>query len=208
MPPASFDPATLAFYATEAPVYTARGTDGASRPLERFLGRLTPGCRILELGCGGGRDAALMISQGFDVEPTDGVAEIAAQAEARLGRPVRVMRFDQLDAVEAYDAIWASATLLHVPRGGLSAILTRIWHALKPGGWHEASYKGGGREGRDRFDRYFNYPTRAEIKGYYAESAPWEFARIEEGLGGGYDGQQGPWVNVTVRKSFFEGRDA
>jgi SAM-dependent methyltransferase len=196
----SFDPTTLAFYAAEAPVYTARGTDGASRHLEVFLDRLAPGCRILELGCGGGRDAAAMITRGFDVEPTDGVAEIAAQAEERLGRPVRVMRFDELDAVADYDAIWASATLLHVPREGLSAILTRIWRALKPGGWHEASYKAGGTEGRDGFDRYFNYPSRDEIAGFYAASAPWEFVQIEEGLGGGYDGKQGPWVNVTVRK--------
>jgi SAM-dependent methyltransferase len=196
----SFDPTTLAFYAKEAPVYVARGTDEASRHLEAFLDRLTPGCRILELGCGGGRDAALMISHGFDVDPTDGVAEIAAQAEQRLGRPVRVMRFDELEAVEAYDAVWASATLLHVPREGLTAILARIWRALKPGGWHEASYKGGGSAGRDGYDRYFNYPTRAELESYYAASAPWEFVQIEEGLGGGYDGKQGPWVNVTVRK--------
>lgn len=196
----TFDPATLAFYANEAPVYAARGTDGANRHLEAFLDRLTPGHRILELGCGGGKDAALMIKRCFDVDPTDGVPEIAAQAEARLDRPVRVMRFDELDAVEAYDAVWASATLLHVPRAGLTAILTSIWRALKPGGWHEASYKGGGADGRDRFDRYYNYLSRAQLEEHYEAAGPWTLMEIEEGMGGGYDGVQGPWQSITVRK--------
>ena len=198
--PDSFDPATLAFYAHEAPVYAARGTDGASRHLELFLDRLTPGCRILELGCGGGRDAALMISRGFDVDPTDGVPEIAAKAEALLGSPVRIMRFDALNAVAAYDAVWASASLLHVPRAGLTDILTCIWRALKPGGWHEASYKGGRHEGRDMFDRYYNYLSRAQLVAHYEAAGPWETVRLEEGTGGGYDGKQGPWLSITVHK--------
>lgn len=197
----TFDPTTLAFYATEAPVYAAHGTGGTSRYLEGFLDRLTPGCRILELGCGGGKDAALMIKRGFDVEPTDGVPEIAAQAEALLGRPVRVMRFDELDAVEAYDAVWASATLLHVPRNGLTAVLARIWRALKPGGWHQATYKGGGNEGRDRFDRYYNYLSRTELEAHYQAAGDWAAMDIEEGVGGGYDGVQGPWLSIMVRKT-------
>lgn len=142
-----FDPATLAFYAKEAPIYTASGPDGASRHLPAFLDRLSPGARILELGCGGGYDALFMAKCGFDVDATDGTAEIAAQAAMRLGRPVRVMRFDELDCITEYDAVIASASLLHVPRAGLPGILQRIWTALTPGGWHLASFKGGGSEG-------------------------------------------------------------
>ena len=151
-----YDPATLDFYASEAPVYAASGPDGIARHLPEFLDRLRPGARILELGCGGGRDASHMIEMGFDVEPTDGTAEIALQAEVRLDRTVRVMRFDELESIAEYDAVIASASLLHVPRADLPSILQRIWTALKPGGWHIASYNGGGVEGRDGFGRYFN----------------------------------------------------
>src|SRR3546814_17864565 len=94
-----------------------------------------------------------MIGRGVAVDPTDGVAEIAAKAEARIGRPVRAMRFDELAAVDRYDAIWASASLLHVPRGDLPGVLAGIHRALKPGGLHFASYKGGGCAGRDRLAR-------------------------------------------------------
>jgi SAM-dependent methyltransferase len=195
------DPDTLAFYAAEAPVYVASGPGGASRHLAAFLDRLAPGARILELGCGGGRDAAAMLARGFDVDATDGTAAMTAKAEARIGRPVRVLRFEQLDAVAAYDAVWAHASLLHVPRPALPDLLAAIHRALRPGGLHFASYKSGGAEGRDRFGRYFNYPSPEELGAAYARSAPWEvLARVEE-MGGGYDGRQGPWLAMTLRKA-------
>lgn len=196
-----FDPPTLDFYAREAPTYTASGPKGASRHLQPFLDRLKPGARILELGCGGGLDAHYMRQRGFDVDPTDGTAEIAAQAEARLCCPVRVMRFDALDAVAQYDAVVASASLLHVPRPDLANVIGRIWTALRPGGWHLASYKGGGVEGRDRFGRYFNYLDADELRTVYAQVSGWMETDIWSGLGGGYDGVQGPWHVITVRKA-------
>ena len=110
------DKTTLRFYAEKAEIYVASGPHGASLHLPDFLKKLRPGARILELGCGSGRDAEAMIKAGFDVEPTDGTPEIALKAEERLARKVRVMRFVELDSNEEYDAVWANASLLHVPR--------------------------------------------------------------------------------------------
>lgn len=197
----SRDAATLGFYAAAAETYVASGPGGASRELPGFLARLAPGARILELGCGGGKDAAAMLAAGFAVEPSDGTPEIAAEAAARLGRPVAVLRFDELAAVEAYDAVWAAACLLHVPRPALPGILARIHRALRPGGLHGASYKGGAAEGRDRHGRYFNYPDAAELRALYARSGAWEEIALTERLGGGYDpGVLGPWLSITLRR--------
>jgi SAM-dependent methyltransferase len=201
MPSTGFDERTLRFYAEEAPVYAASGPGGASRHLASFLDRLKPGVKILELGCGGGRDSEAMIARGYDVDPTDGVVEIARQAEQRIGRTVRVMRFDQLQAEESYDAVWAHASLLHVPRTDLPAILCRIHRALKPGGFHFANYKGGGTEGRDGFSRYFNYFSRDQLIDIYLGAAPWSLVDVNEYEGGGYQERKlGPWIAVTVRK--------
>lgn len=194
------DTPTLRFYAETAETYIASGPGGASRGLESFLQRLRPGARILELGCGGGRDAEAMIAAGFDVDPTDGTPEIAHKAEQRLGRPVRVMRFGELEAVVAYDAIWANASLLHVPRKALTEVLARVFRALKPGGFHFGSYKAGGSEGRDSHGRYFNYLSRAELVSAYERSASWHVESIVEYVGGGYEGGRGPWVAITVRR--------
>jgi SAM-dependent methyltransferase len=195
-----FDQMTLDFYADEAPVYLASGRGGCSRFLQPFLTRLHNGAAILELGCGGGIDSEEMIRQGFEVYPTDGVDAIAQKAEERLRRPVTRLRFDELEANKAYDAIWANASLLHVPLAALPDILVRIHRALKPGGWHFANYKAEGVEGRDKFGRYFNYPTLPMLHDAYLSAAEWlEYEGLEY-EGGGYDGRQGPWAAVTVRK--------
>ena len=198
--PQDQDPATLHFYSRTAETYAASGPGGASRGLPGFLEQLPEGARILELGCGGGRDAEAMLARGFEVEPTDGTAEIARQAEARLGRPVRVMRFGELEADREYDAVWANASLLHVPRESLPGVLGRVFRALKPGGVHGATYKGGGREGRDSHGRYFNYLSRDELLEVYARSAPWIVVSSLDYVGGGYENTQGPWVAITARR--------
>lgn len=200
----AYDPTTLRYYADSAADYQAARPEGVSAQLPGFLSRLAPGARILELGCGGGRDAEAMIKAGFDLDPTDGVAEMALGAEKRLGRKVRVMRFDELDAIDGYDAVWAKATLLHVPRTELPKILKLIDRALKPGGFHFASFKAGGVEGRDKLDRYYNYLSRDQAVDLYRGAANWEIVSVDEWIGpsgGGKQGQLGPWVAITVRKA-------
>ena len=194
------DQATLDFYDEEAPVYVASGKGGVSRWLHGFMQALPAGSRVLELGCGGGRDAEALLDHGFDVQPTDGTPAMAAKAEARLGRPVNVMRFDELSEVEAYDAVWANASLLHVPRVALGKVLALVFAALKPNGLHFASYKAGGVAGRDALGRYFNYPDRQLLIDAYSCSAAWEILSVVEYVGGGYEGGQGPWLAITARR--------
>jgi SAM-dependent methyltransferase len=191
---------TLDFYQREAPTYVSSRPDGLARHLPGFLSRLKPGASILELGCGGGVDAAAMIAQGFDVEPTDGTPAIAAQAQALLSRPVQVMKYDELEAVSRFDAVIATAALLHVPRTGLIDILKRVHRALRPGGWHVASFKAGGTEGRDELGRYYNYPNHSDLEYWYASAGPWDMTEIDAYEGGGYVGKRGPWLAITVRK--------
>jgi SAM-dependent methyltransferase len=195
-----YDAPTLRFYSDEAPIYATRGPGRASRHLAGFLTRLRPASRIRELGCGGGRDTEAMIQRGFVVDATDGSAAMARKAEQRTGRGVRVMRFDQLDAVEAYDGIWAHASLLHVPRSALPRMLELVYRALRPGGFHFANFKTGSSEGRDRFGRYFNYVATTHLLELYRAAAPWEVVATDEYVGGGYDGHQIAWAAITVRK--------
>lgn len=194
------DAATLRFYADEAPVYAVNGRGGVSRHLDDFLARLAPGARILELGCGDGRDSQAMMARGFEVDPTDGVEAMAREAEQRLGRPVRVMRFDQLEAAQAYDGVWAHATLLHAPREVLPGVLSRVFRALKPGGIHFANFKTGQAEGRDGFGRYYNYLSAEEVEAAYRGSAAWEILSVAEYEGGDYGGRRRPWVAITARR--------
>ena len=197
-----YDRDTLTFYETSETTYRASGRGGVSRHLDAFLDLLPKGARILELGCGGGTDAAEMIARGFDVDPTDGSAAIASIAAERLGRPVRVMRFDELAVEQVYDAVWASAALLHVPRVALPNILNRVHRSLKPGGLHHASFKAKGVEQRDTDGRYFNHLNEVDLRAaYLACASPWDIIETTSYEGGGYpDGTRGPWVSILARR--------
>lgn len=196
-----FDPATLDFYASEAPDYAASVPGGIGRHLDPFLEQLPAGALVLELGCGSGRDAAAMIARGFTVDATDGVPGMAAQAQGRLGKPVRVMRFDELAEHEKYDGIVAAYSLLHVPRSGLPDVLRRIWRALKPGGWHCATYKSAGAEGRDRLGRYYNYPAETELTDWYRQAGSWDEMETWAGEGRGYESGVSRFVGILLRKA-------
>ena len=126
------DDETLQFYRRNAKVYAGWAKAPSTR-LKGFLALLPQGGAILELGCGAGNHSAVMLAAGFTVRATDGSPEMAEIASRRLGQPVDALRFNELNAHEQYDGVWASACLLHVPRDELADILTRIRRALKPG---------------------------------------------------------------------------
>lgn len=193
------DPATIAFYEKSAPRYTMSFAMAHSRDLDSFLDRLGSGARILELGCGGGQDAARMIERGFDVDATDGVAAMVRKANERFAVSARQMRFDELDARETYDAIWAHACLLHVARAKLPDVLTRIHRALRPGGWHYASYKLGDGEGRCLLGRLHNFPDQEWICQRYADAG---FSLVNKHIweGEGADGTVRDWIAITAKK--------
>lgn len=192
-----YDAQTIAFYNREAGAY-AESRFAPSPALDGFVARVGSGAKVLELGCGGGHEAAVMLAAGIDVFATDASAEMAACASARLGRPVKVMRFDELEADAVFDGAWANACLLHVPAEALPETLQRIRRALKPAGLFFASFKAGEGGDRDSLGRYFNFPNRAALERAYRASGPWSELVIEEGEGGGYDGIVRKWLSCSA----------
>ena len=195
----SADPATIAYYEANAPRYTLSFGQAPSRHLDAFLDRLVSGARILELGCGGGRDSARIIERGFDLDATDGTPAMVRKANERFEVGARVMRFDELDASEAYDAIWAHACLLHISRADLPGMLLAIHSALRPGGWHFANYKLGEAEGRDLLGRLTNLPDAEWLAGVYAK-AGFNIVQSQRYPGEGADGVMRDWLALTVRR--------
>ena len=194
------DEETLQFYRGNAEAYAGREVTSRHARLTAFLALLPPGARILELGCGAGGDTAEMLARGFDVRPTDGSPEMAAVASKRIGRTVETLLFHDLDAVEAYDAVWANACLLHVPRPELADVLARIWRALKPAGVFYASFKEGDGDGRDTLNRYYNYPSPEWLRATYAEAGRWRSLSIESGEVIGFDDKMASMLFVVAQK--------
>jgi SAM-dependent methyltransferase len=194
------DPQTRHFYATRAEEWAAALPHTVAPRLDPFLDLLPAGARILDLGCGDGRDAAHMEARGFAVDATDGVESMVTLTSQRLARPARLMRFDELEASVEYDAVWAYAALLHVPLAELPGIIARVHRALKPGGWHFASFKGGDGGHRDPFGRFYSYLPRPDLESAYSAACDWSHCHFETEMGGSYGAGPTPWHFVTARK--------
>lgn len=195
----STDPETLAFYQERAPHWVFHSGERHSHQLDAFLDRLPPGGAVLELGCGGGRDAARIRERGFAVDATDAVPALVTRANQAFALGARVMAFHQLDPCAAYAGVWAHASLLHCPRAALPDVIARIHRALLPGGWHFDSYKLGTGEGRDLLGRLHNFPPAEWLVAAY-EAAGFVIAAQETYAGPASDGTQRDWIDLTMRK--------
>lgn len=194
------DESTLQFYRDNAEAYAGWAKAPSTR-LRGFLALLPPGAAILELGCGAGNHSAVMLAEGFSVRATDGSPEMAEIASRRLGHPVEAMLFDELDAHQAYDGVWASACLLHAPRDELAGILGRIHRALKPSGVFYASYKMGESDGRDSLGRYYSYVSPEWLEATYASAGPWITLSSDTNVIQSFDQTPANMLNLVVRKA-------
>lgn len=106
-------------------------------------GRIAPGMRVLDAGCGGGRNLVYLLRSGFDVAGHDGDANAIAQVRnlAETIAPGRSHDF-RVEAIEhtsfsdlSFDVVMASA-VLHFARDErhFEAMLRQMWRVLKPGG--------------------------------------------------------------------------
>ncbi len=121
---------------------------------ERFLRYVPEHGKILDFGCGSGRDTKAFIQRGYLVEAIDGSSEMCRLAGDQCGIQVRCMDFSDLNEIEKYDAIWACASLLHVAKEQMPDILSKMRDALVNAGVIYISFKYGNFEG-ERNGRYF-----------------------------------------------------
>lgn len=119
-----------------------------------FLEYVPQGGRILDFGCGSGRDTKYFLGRGYRVDAVDGSGELCRIVGAYTGIPVEQMKFHELDRVGAHDGIWACASILHVAKRELPDVLRKMADAAKDGGILYASFKYGEFEGV-RDGRYF-----------------------------------------------------
>lgn len=184
---------TVRSYDRDAAAYvasTATMTASVRARIEDLAARVGPGARVLEIGSGGGRDALAMEELGLRVRRTDVtpafVALLQEQGyEADLLDPL----VDDLASPDgAYDAVWANASLLHVARADLHAVLARLASVTRAGGALLVAVKEGDGDGWSTHGsitsrRHFTY-WRAEALGQVVADAGWTDVEVRSGLEG------------------------
>ena len=140
--------------------------------------RLPQGGRILDLGCGSGRDSLAFLEAGFAVDAVDGSTQMVQAACALTGLPVAHALFNDYEPEGLYDGIWACSSLLHVPAADLGGIVTKYARALAPGGVFYLSFKLGSHDGM-RNGRWFTDLDEPAFRALTAKVPELEIDRID-----------------------------
>ena len=133
------DPRTFAFYDSQAQILAAR-YEAVPSPVEAYFPlAFDAGDRVLDIGCGSGRDVARLLARGYDafgIEPAAGLRESAMVAHPELaGRLLEGALPDSIDAFGGdFDGVVCSAVLMHVPDTELLDAALSIRAVLKPQG--------------------------------------------------------------------------
>jgi SAM-dependent methyltransferase len=151
-----------------------------------------PPFRILDLGCGPGRDLKAFTERGHLAVGLEGAPRFAAMAREYSGCEVWEQDFLKLDlAPEGFDGIFANAALFHVPTQELARVLAELRAALKPRGvlfssnprghneegWNRGRY--GAYHDLETWRRYLSAAGFVELNHYYRppglprEQQPW-----------------------------------
>ena len=165
-----------------------------------FLKLLPKGGKILDLGCGSGRDSMNFIKLGYEVTAVDGAKELAKRASVLLGKEVIVSTFEELELKEKFHGIWACASLLHIKREDLKTVLNNLYNNLEDNGVFYMSFKYGEKEYVDDKNRYFNCFTDESIISFINENSKFNILDLyitEDKLG---RVNEVKWVNLICNK--------
>jgi SAM-dependent methyltransferase len=133
--------------------------------LENLVG---PGpFRVLDFGCGPGRDLKAFKDLGHQAVGLDGAARFVELAGRYSNCEVWHQDFLRLELPSEYfDGIFANAALFHVPSQELPRVLKECWATLQAGGvLFSSNPRGDNEEGwsGERYGVYYNYESWREI---------------------------------------------
>ncbi len=158
------DAGTRAFYERYAATLDAQGEAALSAMSRRFAAADVAGARVLDVGCGSGRDVAVLLAMGADayaVEPNAAMRERALQNHPQLAGRVADAALPRLGRPFGgeFDVVVCSAVLMHLTPAQLPQALQALADVLVPGGRLLVAVPALDaarlRDGRDREDRLF-----------------------------------------------------
>ena len=190
---------TLSSYEHHADRYIQRTSTDHSPLVDDLIALTITGAVVLELGSGPGRDALELEAAGLIVHRTDGAASFVERFH-RDGLEARVLNVLTHDFGGPFDAIFANAVLLHIPRTRLRNVLATALRATRPGGLLVASFKKGDSDEwsirKLEAPRHFTYWQEDELH-QVASDAGWNPLKIVEATQAESVEQ---WITVTARK--------
>ncbi|SEL02491.1 Methyltransferase domain-containing protein [Nitrosovibrio tenuis] len=158
-----------------------------------------PPCKILDFGCGPGRDLKVFKELGHLAVGLEGAERFVEMARSYSGCDVWFQDFLSLDLPSEYfDGIFANASLFHVPGCEVPRVLKELRATLKPGGILFSSNPRGSNEECWNQDRYGMYH---DIEGWRRYMTAAEFVEMTHYYRpAGLPREQQPWLASVWRK--------
>jgi SAM-dependent methyltransferase len=152
--------------------------DGVKRLNRRLLEDAYPNCfieediarsnrfggRILDAGCGVGRDTRYFIERGFMVVSFDASNGMVQKCNEYPHAFCQRLSFLEIDYKEEFDGVWACASLLHLNKAESKRAISKLTNALKPDGVMYISLKSGSGNERDKRGRFFEYYDEESVR--------------------------------------------
>jgi len=112
--------------------------------LKPFIDRLSPGAKIMDIGCSSGRDLLWLKQLGFDVIGFERSGGLAQLARGITGCEIIQGDFEFFDfSLFLMDAILLIGALVHIPHTKMPYIFTKVTKAIRPHGYVLISLKEG-----------------------------------------------------------------
>jgi len=169
-----------------------------------FFTGVVPGKKIIDIGCGEGRDALLFIDNGFDYTGIDASAAMIREAKKNVpgGKFIKMDFYDLKFLPRSFDCFWAAASILHAPKRRVVKLLRGIGRIIKTGGTgfislQEIGKIGEGMVAEQRYggvERYFSYYDKSEFA-VILENAGFRVVASDVVAGNGKN-----WLCFFVRK--------
>ena len=154
---------TISYYEKNAEKFIRDTASADMRSVrEAFLAYIPEEGRILDLGCGSGRDSRAFLDAGYRVTSLDGSPALCRAAQLLTGQEVICSLFQEYRPEGLYDGIWACASLLHLSGEDLLYTVRKYAGALRSGGCFYMSFKKGDFSG-ERNGRFFTDLTKESL---------------------------------------------
>lgn len=131
---------------------------------DEFTANIKPKGRILDIGCGSGRDMIKFQKLGFSTEGLEASPAMAKIARHNSGLQVHELPIEKISFNERFDGVWACASLLHVHADNLALVIEAILKSLKSDGHFYFSLKLGEGQIRDSNERLFVYHNERSLR--------------------------------------------